>query len=293
MKKKLVFIFFVFLVFSFFWTKQKKNHFFFSREVISSYIREYSLEEQKAILKDLKIVRSVCCVPQEKDPVKRPIYLATAGLPGAGKSTLLEKFLNSEGISSQMTYLDPDQRALRFMVHTYYMQALSNVNTTRFGKVLSAQYGYNKWRNGAYFITLTLLEECFKMKCNIAHGTTLTKPYVPSLLSAIKKAGYEIVILFCLADKNIRKKAIAHRNYEQGFYQSAPEEEEFLESILYENVSSYFSYADTLYLFWSDALFEQKLAAVFSKGQCEVLDNEALQLCIAELDKKNRSTNKR
>ncbi len=287
MTKKLLPLFFISCFCSCFFVIQKKNYFYFSPDIISSFIEGYSSEEKKNILKDLEIIRSVCYRSKDDKDVKKPLYLATAGLPGSGKTTLLEKFMRSEGISSEITYLDPDQRALRFMVHTYITDSLSNKNTTRFGKALSAEHGYNKWRNGAYFITLTLLEECLKKRQNIAHGTTLTKPYAPDLLAAVKKAGYKIIIIFCLADKDIRKKAILHRNSEQAFYQSNPDEEPFIEENFHKNIDSYFTYADTIYLYWSDTLFKQTLAAIFSKEHCNVIDSKALESCIKKLQESN------
>ncbi len=49
---------------------------------------------------------------------------------------------------------------------------------------------------------------------------------------------------------------------------------------------SYFTYADTLYFFWSDALFEQeRLAATRSDGELKIHDSESFNKFICQFEK--------
>ena len=99
--------------------------FFFSPEMILSYINDYNEDEQEGVLENLEVVKKIGSSLHKKNSLQSPLYLATAGAPGTRKSTILERFMKRYVLDSHMTYLDPDQRALKFMVHTYYNKSLS------------------------------------------------------------------------------------------------------------------------------------------------------------------------
>lgn len=184
------------------------------------------------------------------------MYLATAGAPGARKSTILERFLESHGEFANLPYYDPDQRGLKFMVHTYYAQSLSAANITKYNDYMYArQAAYTKWRGASNYIALTLLEEAFSQKRSVAHGTTSTGAHIPYFLRKVKNKGYEVVLLLFSCEDALKKA-----------------------KLFPERMSVYFSYADTLHLFWSDDLeTQERLAAIFSNGKIQVIDEGALE----------------
>jgi len=264
-----------------------QDYLFFSPEMITSHIKEYSTQEKEAILKDLEVVRSVCTPSLESGTSKKPLYIATAGAPGSRKTTILERFINTYALTSYITYLDPDQRGLKFMPHTYYSQSLSAYIVSKNKNYLQAsQNAYEKWRGASNFITLTLLEEAFAKRQNIAHGTTSTGGHISSFLSEVKKAGYETILLLCSAEEDFRVNAIEYRNNEQKFYQSSPEDAINKRKIFPSKMETYFSKADSLYIFWSDELFQQeRLGAILSKGELKVIDANALNSFVLQFEK--------
>lgn len=262
-----------------------ENHLFFSSQAIASHLNGYNEEEKAAIGKDLEVVRSVCSSSVSEE-TSRPLYLATAGGPGARKTTILERFLRDHALLSKITYVDPDQRALKFMSHTYYNRSLSAlVSGEDENYAMVVKNAYEKWRGGSNFIALTLLEEAFSHKRSVAHGTTSTGEHIPKFLAKVKEAGYDITLLLCSCEDSFRKQAIQYRNEEQKFYQSSPEDAVMKGKFFPQRMSAYFTYADTLYLYWSDDLAtKERLAAVFKDGILQVLDAQALHLFVHKFE---------
>jgi hypothetical protein len=267
--------------------KAEENYLFFSPQTIESYLQGYNEEEKVAIGKDLEVVRSVClCNTSETKKVEAPLYLATAGGPGARKSTILERFLRDHSLIANTTYIDPDQRALKFMSHTYYSQSLSSLVIGDYENyAMAVKSAYEKWRGASNFIAFTLLEESFLHKKNIAHGTTSTAEHTSKFLAKVKDAGYDVVLLLCSCEDAFRKRAIQYRNEEQKFYQSTPEDALIKGKLFPQRMPAYFTYADTLYLYWSDDLATQeRLAAILQDGDLKVLDTQALNLFIQKFE---------
>ena len=264
---------------------------FFTPAMISTHLEPYNEEEKAEIEKDLNVVRSICFSPQEveENVNHQPLFLTTAGGPGARKSTILERFIGSHPEYTRAVYVDPDQRALKFMVHTYYAQSLNAFHAALTGNYLAIQRAaYEKWRPASNYITLTLLEEAFEAKRDIAYGATSTGAHVPVLFKKIHDAGYHITLLLCSCDDSLRKAAVEYRNEKQRFYQSTPEDALVKGALFPQRMSTYFENGDTLYFYWSDDLFSpERLAAVFQKGQIDVIDSDALNCFIAkyELDR--------
>ncbi len=250
---------------------QAEEYFIFSPKQISSHLVSYDEKEKEDIAKDLEVVRSVCHVA-EATTKDRPFYLASAGGPGSRKSTILERFIKSHPEYQSGVYLDPDQRGLKFMPHTYYDKSLNALQSGSNPNYLEIQKAaYEKWRGASNYITLMLMEEALQKKTDVIHGTTLTGAYVSDFLKKLKAEGYHITLVLCYADDEVRKEAIEYRNNEQRFYQSTPEDAVSKGKIFAEKLSIYFQYADTLYLYWSDDLLvEEVLAATFDKGQMTV-----------------------
>lgn len=254
-------------------------HLFFTPEMRMTHLKSYSEEEKEAIEKDLNVVRSVCLSSVVTKKEKKFLYLATAGGPGSRKTTTLERFLKDHQMSSSVVYLDPDQRALKFMPHTYYSRSLCAFELAKFETYsLAVKAAYEKWRGASNYITLTLMEEAFAQQKSIAHGTTSTGDHIATFFPKLKEEGYEVVLLLCFADDDFRQKAVQYRNDEQKFYQSTPEDAVSKGKVFYQKLNSYFELADTLYLFWSDDLqTQERLAAIVSKGKWQIEDEEAYE----------------
>jgi hypothetical protein len=268
------------------------NFFFFSPQMISTHLKNYNEAEKAAIEKDLSVVRSICFSDATPIEGHTPIYLATAGGPGTRKSTILERFIAKQPELAHGVYLDPDPRALRFMVHTYYNQSL-NYRMIAAGKsyndVLDA--AYEKWRGGSNYITLTLIEEAFRQGLDIMHGTTSTGNHLESFYTALKKAGYRIELLLCSCDNLTQDDAIEYRNNEIRFHQSTTDDILEKTERFSEKMPLYFQYADKLYFYWSDALFQpERLAAVLNGNTFEVHDFEAYIQFVGkyEIDRKKQ-----
>jgi predicted ABC-type ATPase len=241
-----------------------EEYFFFSLEKISTHLVSYDEKEKEDIEKDLQVVRSVCRL-NEAPTKEQPLYLASVGASGSRKSTILERFMQAHFDSQPRVYLDSDERALKFMVHTYYAQSLNALQVASHFYYLDVKkMADEKWREASNYITLTLLEEAFQKKADIVHGTTLTEAYVPEFLRKLKSEGYQITLVLCSCDDNVCSEAINYRNQEQRLYKSVLTNSRSFA----EKMSDYFTYADTLYLYWSDdVLAEERLAAIFDRGE--------------------------
>lgn len=253
---------------------------FFTPQMISSHLKSYSEEEILEIKKDLNVVRDICL--ENIQNTENKFYLATAGAPGARKTTILERFVSMHPEYQKGVYLDPDPRALKFMVHTYYAKSLNYLtisSSNNYDDIL--KNAYEKWRPGSNYIALVLLEEAFEAGSSVIHGTTSTGGHIPDFLARLKENNYEIILLLCSCPEEVRYEAINYRNRVIRFYQSSPEDA-IAKGILFpQKMESYFAYADKMYFFWSDSLFaNERLAGVWSNGELEVHDDEAMQCFI-------------
>lgn len=249
---------------------------FFTPEMIASHLKGYTDEEVDLINKDLNVVRSVCL---QNIPTDNPVYLATAGGPGARKTTILEKFIARHPEFQSATYLDPDPRTLKFMVHTYYARSLcplviSEINS--YDEVIKK--AYEKWRGGSNYIVLTLLEEALAEHRSIAYGTTSTGAHTPQFLAKLKENNYQVVLLLCSCSDSTRYEAVDYRNRVVRFYQSSPEDAVEKGLLFPQRMDAYFAHSDELYFYWSDSLFTpERLGGIWRNGKLEIHDGEAMQ----------------
>ncbi len=261
---------------------------FFTPAMISTHLESYNEEEKAEIEKDLEVVRSICFSAEEveKDLNRKPLFLATAGGPGARKSTILERFMQNHAEFANAVYVDPDQRALKFMAHTYYAQSLNALHAAVTGNYLSVQRAaYEKWRPASNYIALTLLEEAFAKRDDVVYGTTSTGGHVPAFLKRVHDAGYDITLLLCSCEDSVRKAAVEYRNEQQRFYQSTPEDALVKGVFFPQRMSAYFENGDTLYIYWSDDLFSpERLGCVLQNGQIVVVDSEALECFVKKYE---------
>jgi hypothetical protein len=223
---------------------------------IDSLVKKYSKDEIEAIEADLVSIRSLVFYGHQKpSPGKKPIYIASAGGPLSRKTTILEKIIQENPRYKDSVYLDPDQRSLKFMAHTYISRSLNNYKIYESKDLQKIRRdAYLLWREGSNYITNTLLNEAYEKNYDIAHGTTLTGPASPSLLDKLKKKNYEIILLLSFASDDFKKNALDFRNEKQGFYQVT--EEDFIEKakLFPQRFQDYVKYADRIDFFLSEKI---------------------------------------
>ncbi len=266
------------------------DYFFFSPQEIHTHVKNYTPEEMLLIEKDLAVVKSIC-FENGKEGQKKPRYLATAGAPCSGASAILERFLREYPQYANSIYLDPDQRGLKFMSHTYHCRSLNAFESAQeIDFSLVTKKAYEKWRGASNYITLCLLEEAFGLRYNIVHGTTSTGEHIPAFFKRVKEKKYDIVLLICSCENSLRRKALSCRVNEQKFYQVTLEDVVSKAKLFTLRMPTYFAFADVLYLFWNDDLFlKERLAAVLEKGSCQVKDEEALQQFIRKYEEDRKA----
>jgi len=267
----------LFLAFAFLPCISLHAELFFTPDMISSHLREYSKEEVMLLNKDLDVVRSVCL--NDTQNTETHFYLATAGAPGARKTTILEKFISLHPEYQSGVYLDPDPRTLKFMVHTYYARSLCPLaiaTTNSYDQVI--QNAYEKWRAGSNYIVLSLLEEAFAKGRSIIYGTTSTGAHIPKFFAKLKENDYQIILLLCSCPDDVRYDAVDYRNSVVRFFQSSPEDAIAKGLLFPQRMGSYFANADRIYFYWSDSLFApERLAGVWEDDRLTLHDVEAMQ----------------
>ena len=254
-----------------------------------SLLTKYSPKEIDLIQKDMRYIRELVFAERIPNLRSKPLYIATAGGPGARKSTILEQVLAQDARFHNTVYLDPDQRGLRFMGNTYYNVSLNLYKVSLFEKYADAQKSaYDYWREASIYITNTLMNEAFAKRYDIAHGTTLTSPLVDGFLAQLKAAGYEVVLLLCGAEDELRVSAVNYRSKEQGFYQTDPKDVVNKGIFFPQRMELYFKYADEMAIYWSEKIFAPMQAAAklnFAKHALEVLDKPAYESFVAKYNK--------
>lgn len=215
-------------------------------ETLQAFVKQYSPSEKEAIERDRKNIRDLSFA-QAKNGQKQLIYLATAGGPGASKTTILEEYLSN---NPGFVYVDPDQRGLKFMINTYLQQ----VNNFLFSKSIShhsfLEKAYIQWRGASNYIASSILNDAYKERLAIAHGTTSTSKTVGALYKKLKAKGYKIILLMCNSPEKNRFKAIEHRERHQYFVQSSHDDFVQKGDKFFENFPLYFELADEIQFFW-------------------------------------------
>jgi len=262
--------------------------------VVQKHLDGYSPEEVTLIQADLKHIRALSFLTAKKVAGSKKQYVGTAGSPGAGKSTTLEIYMQDtlKGAPG-CVYVDPDQRALKFMSHTYGQEFTSFAWSTKLTPQDLGQRAYTKWRGGSNYIANTLLNEAFEGGYDIAHGTTATAKQVDELYQKLRSAGYEITLLLCGAADESRVNSLEHRAKVQSFCQVDPGDIVKKGEMFPERFPVYFRYADTILVYWFDGVHTgSTLAATLHKGQEPVIHNaEAFKHFTAQYDKGRQGKN--
>ena len=261
------------------------------QEIVDNLLNKtYSPEEKDLISRDLKNIHETCFLNKKPGAENNPVYVATAGGPGACKSTILESYLHDNTLD--FVYVDPDQRALRFMINTYH-QSITNYDLKKnssYEAVLKTAYG--KWRDASNYIANTILNEAFSLGYNIAHGTTSTASTMNLFYDKLKQKNYKIVLLLCNLPDETRMKALEYRTKVQGFVQSAPEDVINKSKMFSERFPVYFTYADEIHFYWTqDFLKGSTHAATYTKESgLVVLDKNAFDCFVKKYDDDRKGT---
>ena len=228
--------------------------------------------------RDRPILHQICF--QNAQPVegRKPIYVATAGAPLAGKSTVLEQEMagNPERYRN-IVKVDPDRWGMLFMANTYHGHLMAASIVANAPDFQTAQgRAYDIARPGSNFLTLEILNEAVDGNYDIAHGTTMTGEHIKDLLSGLKQKGYEIDLLLCGAEDEMRADAQQYRANVQGYYQSTPDEVISKGIAFPQKMKDYFELGDNLAVFWRDGVIDNAVkAAVYTNGQRIILDQRA------------------
>jgi hypothetical protein len=180
------------------------------------------------------------------------------------------------------------------MVNTYYNHFLNALRAAEQEDYSSIRkQAYEKWRGASNYITYTLIEETLRDRKPMIHGATSTGEHIEALFKKLKDLGYDITLLLCSCEDSVRSQAVTYRNTVQRFYQSTPEDAVTKGKNFPIRMPVYFSQADTLYIMWSDSLFQpERLAAVLQDGKIKVVDQQALKLFAKKFEKDRDVLNK-
>lgn len=205
------------------------------------------------------------------------LYIATAGSPCSGKSTELDLELESgaDPRYDGVLKVDPDRYTMEYMNHTY-RPLLSAGEKAKYGAEDAARRAYDLARPGSNIISNLLLNEGFQRRLHIAHGTTMTSPFVGGLLEKLGKAGYERRLLLCYGEDDMRVDAGQKRIEKEAHYQVDPSD--FVEKgkLFPQRMTDYFVHADHLILMWKGDVEQRATrAAEYRDGQCIVKDQDA------------------
>lgn len=259
-------------------------------DYVRSFLKDYSQTEKELIRDDFDNIKKLCFRGITAPENGEKTYVATAGGPGASKSTILETYLHDK---PNFAYLDPDQRALKFMINTY-LQDFTNYKIRETSNMpVLLQNAYEKWRGGSNYIASSLINEAFSKGYNIAHGTTSTSEHVTKLYERLKKNNYKITLLLCSSTDANRVASLQHRVKSQCFCQVDPNDIVKKGKMFPDRFPDYFQYADEIQLYWiGDFLKGGILAATLTKGNKAIVhDQAALQKITAQYEKDGQGKN--
>ncbi len=241
-------------------------------EIINKFLNATYTEEEKELIKlDFDNVRNLCFAGTTV-PKGTLEYVGTAGAPGACKTTICETFLCNK---KNFVYLDPDQRALKFMMHTYYQSMNMYAISTCSSYLQCGENAYTKWRDASNYISNSVLNEAYAKGYNIAHGGTATTPAVKFLYKKLKDKKYHITLLLCSSSDQQRQDALNYRANIQGFVQEAKIDVLNKGKMFSERLPTYFEFADVLHFYWTDDFKKGSiLAATYKKEAPFVVHNQ-------------------
>lgn len=258
--------------------------------VVTDSLKGYSKKEIKLIEEDAKNIKSLC-FRNITPATGSPVYIGTAGGPGASKTTILETYLQDK---PNYVYLNPNQRALNFMINTYGQEFTNYKFSQTPDRQKLSHDAYNKWRGASNFITFSLLNEAFANKYNIAHGTTATSPHIARFYSKLKNNSYRIILLLAYSTNENRINAATHRSEKQNFCQADPDDVAKKGKMFPKRFKDYFHYADEIHLYWTDKFNEGSThAASLVRGSAiKIHDTAAMEKFTQQYEHERETLNR-
>ncbi|MBI2657786.1 zeta toxin family protein [Candidatus Woesearchaeota archaeon] len=256
--------------------------------LVDRYGEEEISRIEKLVNEDRKFVRMMAFKDARHVKDRKPVYVATAGPPLAAKSTILSQQIKDNPARYDATVkVDPDRWGMLFMLHTYHNHLMDPAEVAKSADFRGAQVkAYELARPGSNILAFEILNDAVERLLDIAHGTTSTGTHAGDLLNALKQRGYEIDLLLCNAEDDIRAKAAEYRANVQGYYQSTPEDVVNKGLAFPRKFPEYFRVADNLTLFWKYGVTDQaKKAAIFTQGALEITDEQAFRRFVAKYEK--------
>ena len=123
---------------------------------------------------------------------EKKLYIATAGGPCSGKSTELDLELaktDTDYRYDNLVIVDPDRYTMDLMNHTY-RPLLTAGKKAELGAEEAARQAYNTARPGSNIIANLNFNKAFNDGHHIAHGTTMTSPFIGGMLKTLGQEGY-------------------------------------------------------------------------------------------------------
>jgi predicted ABC-type ATPase len=257
------------------------------QSIIDDFIKDYSADQLNKINKDLDVIKGIS-FDGKQTADEQPVYIATAGGPGSSKSTILEAYIKS---FRNLVYVDPDQRSLRFMAHTY-LQEFNSYTLSQRSYSEVQKHAYNYWRGASNYIANSLLNTACEDGYSVAHGTTSTGGVEP-LYKGLKKRGYKIVLLLCVTTPENAQNAVVYTAKNNGFYQADPDDVINKGEKFYERFPTYFQYADEIVIYWIEKFSKGfiKAAEFSAKNGLIITDSTAYQKVLKQYEKRRKNKN--
>ena len=183
------------------------------QEVLEKYLsgkafdasKEYTAEEAFRIKEDVQQLFSLI---MEKNPMKKPLAVLSAGAPGAGKTILIRQILDlAARKGEQYQYICPDDVCLKNMHRTFN----ADIEASK-GSVEARTAAYAKYRPASNAVSHLLLANAIREKFAFFFGTTCSSPKTPKFLEFLKEQGYQIKIIHVNASDDVRWQSIQERD---------------------------------------------------------------------------------
>lgn len=208
---------------------------------------------------------------------EKKLYVATAGSPCSGKSSELDRELANPETDyryGNIVMVDPDRYAMEYMNYTY-RPMLSAGEKARLGAEEAGKVAYNRSRPGSNIVSNLVYNQAFDGGYHIAHGTTMTSPFIGGMLQKLGEEGYYRRLLLCYAPDDVRVEAGNKRINKEAHYQVDPSD--FINKGLMfpQRMGDYFTHGDHLKLLWKPELEKNAvLAAEYIDGK-KIIRNQA------------------
>lgn len=241
-----------------------------------------------AVAKDLRDISAIRIYENTPAmPREKKLYIATAGGPCSGKSTELDLELSNRETDyryNNIVIIDPDRYTMDYMNHTY-RPMLSAGKKAELGAEEAARQAYERARPGSNIIANVMFNQAFDGGYHIAHGTTMTSPFIGGMLDNLGKEGYYRRLLLCSSPLETREAAGTKRIEKESHYQVNPDDFKDKRWLYPQRMADYFTHGDHLKLLWKpDVEQTATLAAEFKDGKKIIHNPDAFIAFVAHYE---------